>query len=74
MPSTKSWRSGTCASTLLPMSRSAPVPSATSSDAVATPKKRIRVGIPIAFAASATFAAGSIPSTGTPASLNQRSR
>ena len=39
MPATKSLRSGTCASTLLPMIRSARLPSATSRSASAAPEE-----------------------------------
>ena len=44
MPATKSLRSGTCASTLLPMMRSARLPSATSRSARLVPKNSTRVG------------------------------
>ncbi len=66
MPATKSLRSGTWASTLLPMMRSARLPSATSSAASLRPKKSTRVGMPLSIATLATLAAGSMPSTGTP--------
>ena len=66
MPATKSFTSGTCASTLLPISRSACVPSATSSRAVCRPNSLAIVGTPLTTAASATLRAGSIPRTGTP--------
>ena len=66
MPSTKSLRSGTWASTLLPTTRSAWMPSVRISSAVSTPKNSAMVGMPFARAASATFWAGSMPSTGTP--------
>ena len=55
---------GTWARTLLPTTRSAMRPSAASSFATCVPKKRTRVGTPFSTAALATFAAGSIPSTG----------
>ena len=44
MPATKSLRSGTCASTLLPMMRSARLPSATSRSASVVPKNSTSVG------------------------------
>ena len=66
MPATKSFRSGTWASTLLAAIRSARRPSATSSRASSTPKNRVTVGTPRSSAAAATFTAGSMPSTGTP--------
>ena len=67
-PSTKSLMSGTCASTLLPSIRSGAKPSAFSAAAVSTPKKRTRLGMPAAIAASATLPEGSTPSTFTPRS------
>ena len=60
-PSTKSFRSGTCASTLLPRTRSAQRPSAANSFASSVPKNRTSVGTPFSTATLATFAAGSIP-------------
>ena len=74
MPATKSFRSGTWASTLLPTMRSALPYVSTTSSATAVPKNRTRVGMPSATATAATLAAGSIPSTRTPRSRNGRSR
>ncbi len=64
MPATKSFRSGTWARTLFPSSKSACLPWARSSRAVLTPKNFTRVETPLSTATAATFAAGSIPSTG----------
>jgi hypothetical protein len=66
MPATKSLRSGTWASTLLPSSRSAGPCSAFSRAAVSRPKNSVTLGMPFSRAAAATFAAGSTPSTGMP--------
>ena len=63
MPATKSLRSGTWASTLLPSSRSA-ADSPASERAVSRPKNSTSVGMPFCSATFATLAAGSIPSTG----------
>ena len=66
IPATKSHRSGTCASTLLPSSRSACFPSPASSLANFSPKNFTRVGTFLFSTATfATFTAGSMPSTGT---------
>ena len=70
MPSTKSFSAGTCASTLLPTIRSACRPSPASRVAVSLPKNSTSDGIPRSSATLATLAAGSIPSTGTPACTN----
>src|SRR5205809_1024207 len=64
-PSTKSLSPGTWASTLLPTSRSARVPSAASSRAKSEPKKRTTLGMPSARAAPATRRRGAAPA-GTP--------
>src|SRR4029078_6605582 len=66
IPPTKSFRSGTCASTLLPSMRSACWPASASSRAVSTPKNFTRVGTPFDSATFATLAAGSIPREGIP--------
>ena len=67
MPATKSLRSGTWASTLLPMIRSALHAFGDQLLRRAlTPKNSTRVGTPLSTAALATLAAGSMPSTGTP--------
>ena len=60
-PATKSLRSGTCASTFLPSTRSPCPRSAASRRAVAAPRNSTAVGTPLAIATSATFAAGSTP-------------
>ena len=73
MPATKSLRSGTWASTLLPSSRSA-ARSGPSAVAVSRPKNSTSVAMPRSSATSATFAAGSMPSTGTPRCLKNWSR
>ena len=65
-PATKSFRSGTCARTLLPTIRLARLPSSTELCAVSRPKKSTSVGTPRSSAASATLAAGSIPRIGMP--------
>ncbi len=62
-PPTKSFRSGTWASTLLAITRSASIIARTSRP-VAVPKNFTIVRMPSAWAISATLAAGSIPSTG----------
>ena len=67
MPPTKSLMSGTCASTLLPTIRSA-WPLGARRCASSTPKNSVTVGMPLAIAASATLAAGSMPRTPTPSS------
>ena len=64
IPATKSFRLGTWASTSFPSSRSACLPCATSSRAVAVPKNLTKVGTPISTATEATLAAGWMPSTG----------
>ena len=51
-PATKSFMSGTCARTLLPMTRRARLPSSTSRSAVSRPKNATRVGTPRASASS----------------------
>ena len=73
-PAAKSLMSGTCANTLLPMSRSAASPSSASCRASRSPKNSTRVVTPRARAASATLAAGSMPSTGMPAAWKYCSR
>jgi len=73
-PRTKSLMSGTWASTLLPSTRSAAPNSAAIARPVASPRKSTRVGTPRASAARATLAAGSMPSTGTPAATKCCSR
>ena len=67
MPATKSLRSGTCASTLLPMMRSACWPSADQlcGEPHAEEVDQRRDAL-VDRATSATLAAGSMPSTGTP--------
>ena len=69
MPPTKSLRSGTWASTLLPRSRSACVARPRASRAVSTPKNSTSVRTPFSTRdLRRTFAAGSMPSTGMPRS------
>ena len=74
MPATKLFRSGTWARTLLPMIRSAMVPSPASFDASSAPKNSVSVGMPLSTATSATLRAGSMPSTGMPFATNHWSR
>ena len=70
IPATNEFRSGTCASTLFPATRSACTPSAASARATSSPKNSTRVGMPRSIATCATLAAGSMPSTGRPFSTN----
>ena len=74
MPATKLFTSGTWARTLLPMIRSATVPSPTSFDASSAPKNSVSVGTPFSSATLATLRAGSMPRTGMPFSTNHWSR
>ena len=60
-PRAKSRMSGTCANTLFATTRSAVPCWATKSRAVASPRNVTVVGIPLARAASAMLAAGSMP-------------
>ena len=64
IPATKSLMSGTCANTLLPITRSARSPPSTSFAARPAPKNSTSVSMPRSSATVATFAAGSMPSTG----------
>jgi hypothetical protein len=73
MAPTKSLRSGTWASTLLPRSRSARR-CAASFVATGTPKNSTSVGTPFSTATSATLAAGSMPRTDTPRATKYCSR
>ena len=67
MPATKSLRSGTCASTLLPTQQvGRACPRRPARAAVCAPKNSTSVGMPFCSAAAATLAAGSMPSTGMP--------
>ena len=65
-PATKSLRSGTCASTLLPTSRSAVPLRGAQARAALAPKNSTTVGTPARLGDRATLAAGSMPSTGMP--------
>ena len=64
-PAAKSLMSGTCARTLFPRTRSACPRSRARRAPSSAPKNSVIVSTPRATAASATFSAGSIPSTGT---------
>jgi hypothetical protein len=66
-PITKSLMSGTWASTLLAVTRSATMPSLRSVRASARPKNAIRMGMPFSIAALATDSQGSMPRHGIPA-------
>ena len=62
IPATKSFRSGTCASTLFPISEVGGGPCCHDLLGAAwSPKKRTIVGIPLSIASWATFVAGSTP-------------
>ena len=63
IPKTKSFKFGTWGSTLNAISKSAFFPEPRIFSTVSVPKKLVIVGIPDFFAISATFDAGSIPST-----------
>ena len=64
IPSTKSFRFGTCAKTLFPIIRSAIFFSLISLFASFVPKNSLIVDIPLLLAILATFLAGSIPKMG----------
>ena len=68
MPATKPFRSGTWARTLLGMHQVGADPLGHELAGESRPKNAQRVGIPALLGAAAMLRAGSMPSTGTPAS------
>ena len=74
-PARKPLKSGTCAITLRPRMTSARVPSEASRRPRSRPNHSTSVGtLRVSRATAATLAAGSIPSTGTPAAAKNCSR